>query len=139
MAGAFTRPSLFRRLGSMLYDTILVLALLIIGSGILLFYTKGESIKPGNLYYQIYLLSLIFGFFIWFWTHGGQTAGMAAWRLRLITFSNNPVSFRQALIRLLIATPLLLLGGCGLLWAFYDQEKLTLYDRLSKTKLIRVS
>jgi len=108
MSCAFAKASFARRLGSMLYDAILVIALLIVGTCVLLLLTNGENIKPGNFYYQSYLLFLIVSFFSWFWTHGGQTAGMAAWRLKLTTFSNTSISFQQALLRLLIAVPSLL-------------------------------
>ena len=128
--------SLTRRLGAMLYDVILTFAILIIGTAVLLLTTEGQSIAVGNRYYQSFLFILVSIFFIWFWIHGGQTAGMAAWKLRIVTKEGHPISYKQAMLRLLTAIPSLLLGGLGLLWLIWDREKLSLYDRLSGTRMI---
>lgn len=147
--------SLFlRRLGAIIYDSLLVLALFIIGTALLLFFTKGEIISPNHpshLGYQLFLCSLWFGFLLWFWTHGGQTAGMSAWRLRLKTISNaktdqsdfknrefKNINFKTAVIRLLLAIISNSLAGLGLCWALWDKKGLTLYDRLSNTELILI-
>ena len=139
MVRAIAKASFPRRLGAMLYDSILVLAILIVGTCLLHLIMGGKNIEPGNLYYQIYLLFLIGCFFSGFWIHGGQTAGMVAWRIKVTTLTNEPISIQHALLRLLFALPSLLLGGCGLLWMLYDPDQLTLYDRWSKTKLISIS
>jgi uncharacterized RDD family membrane protein YckC len=131
-------PSLLRKLGSMFYDSILVTAIIIIGTVFTLFFTKGESIAVGNLGYQLYLLFLSCAFFVWFWARGGQTAGMAAWKLRLVTLQGQPVSLSRACIRCIAAIPCLLCFGVGLLWSLRDKDRLTLYDRISKTKIISV-
>jgi uncharacterized RDD family membrane protein YckC len=131
-------PPFYRRLGAMVYDTLLVFAILIIGTALLLLFTKGQAISAGNYYYQTYLLFLWLSFMVWFWTHGGQTAGMAAWRIRLVTQSGQPVSTKQALVRLLICFPSLAAGGLGLWWALWDRNKMTFYDRFSRTQLILI-
>jgi uncharacterized RDD family membrane protein YckC len=128
--------SLARRLGAMLYDAILSFAILIIGTAVLLLTTAGQAIAVGNRFYQSFLFILVSSFFIWFWIHGGQTAGMAAWKLRIVSKEGQPISYEQAILRLLFAITSLLLGGLGLLWLIWDREKLSLYDRLSGTRMI---
>lgn len=132
-------PSFYRRCGAILYDSLLILALFIIATALLLFLTQGQAISVGNHFYQAYLLFLWFGFILWFWIHGGQTTGMAAWRLRLVTFENKPVTIQQALLRLLLALPSCLIGGLGLFWSIWDRDNMTVYDRLSKTKLVLIA
>lgn len=132
-------PPFYRRCGAILYDSLLILALLIIGTVLLLFLTQGQAISAGNTFYQAYLLFLGGGFIIWFWVHGGQTTGMAAWRLRLVTFEDKPITVKQAVLRLLIAMPSCLLGGLGLFWSIWDKNNMTVYDRLSKTKLVLIT
>lgn len=129
-------PFLTRRLGAIFYDTLLVLAILIIGTALLLIFTRGRAVNPGNIYYQAFLIFMWFSFITSFWAYGGQTAGMAAWRLRVVTLTNDPLSIQQALWRLTIAVPCCLLGGAGLFWSLWDKNRMTLYDKLSKTKLI---
>ncbi len=132
----FNHPPFYKRLAAMFYDGILILAILLIGTGFALIFTKGKPIFPGNIYYQIFLITLIALFFIGFWCHGGQTIGMKAWKLHLLTQDERPLSYPQALLRFILAIPSLLFFGMGFLWLFFDKDKLTIYDRFSKTKIM---
>jgi len=38
-------------------------------------------------------------YFIWFWTHGGQTVAMRAWHLRVVDEASRPLSQVRALAR----------------------------------------
>jgi len=49
---------------------------------------------------------VIFVFFAWFWTHGGQTLGMRAWRLRILQRDGQPLNWRLALFRYVISLPM---------------------------------
>ncbi|MNC85492.1 RDD family protein [compost metagenome] len=62
---------------------------------------------------------------------------MKTWRLRLVTRSGEPLEWRHALKRFLIALPGTLLLGAGFLWALVDREGLFLHDRLAGTKIVR--
>lgn len=42
-------------------------------------------------------------YFVWMWTHGGQTLPMQTWRIRLITAEGETPSVPQALLRYLAA------------------------------------
>jgi uncharacterized RDD family membrane protein YckC len=85
----------------------------------------------------LYLLCIAFAILGWFWVHGGQTLGMRAWRLRLVSATNNgPVSWQQALKRFAAALLSWCCLGAGFLWALFDREKRTWHDRLSGTRLI---
>jgi uncharacterized RDD family membrane protein YckC len=75
-------------------------------------------------------------FFGWFWTHGGQTLGMRAWRLKLLDSSGNPVTWRQSLIRYGAAWLSLLALGLGYIWVWIDPQGLSWHDRLSGTRLV---
>lgn len=128
-----------RRMAAITYDTLLIFAIFIIATALLLFLTKGQTIPPGSIYYQIFLGLLWFSFLLWFWTHGGQTAGMAAWRIRLETTSGNTPDIKTASLRLSLVMLSILCGGLGLWWALWDKDGLTLYDRFSNTRLKLVS
>jgi uncharacterized RDD family membrane protein YckC len=85
---------------------------------------------------QLYLLLIAFAFFGWFWVHGGQTLGMRAWRLRLVSADGGPVSWKQAAIRFAAALLSWSCLGLGFFWALIDREKRAWHDRLSGTRLI---
>ena len=84
---------LLRRLGAMVYDGLLLVALWFVATAIWLPFTGGEAIPyPGLL--RVWLLAVSFVFFGWFWTHGGQTLGLRAWRLRVERADGAPLTWR---------------------------------------------
>jgi uncharacterized RDD family membrane protein YckC len=96
----------------------------------------GASSHLGRALFQTYLLGVMLVFFSWFWLHGGQTLGMRAWRLRVVSRDGAPLRARQALARFGWALPSLLCFGLGLLWVLVDKERLAWHDRLSGTRLV---
>lgn len=81
-------------------------------------------------------LLTVSGYFLWCWTHGGQTLAMKTWRIRVLAKDGAPLTFPQALQRLLLATAGLLLGGAGFWWALLDKDGQFLHDRLGGTRLV---
>lgn len=127
---------LLRRLAATLYDLLLLLAILIIAGFIALPFNGGEAPKPGNLWYQTYLFLICYVFFAWFWTHGGQTLGMRAWRLRVQNDDGSAISWPQSLLRFIGGLLSCLLLGVGLLWICVDRDKLALHDRFSHSRIV---
>lgn len=135
-----------RRMGAVLYDTLLVGGSLIIIGGILstiLARSLGvEYLIPGSLparLMQLIYLAMAFAFFGWFWTHGGQTLGMRAWKIRVVDLNNQPLTWTQAGMRFFWSLISWMVFGLGYVWALFDPEQLTLHDRMSKTRLVRVA
>ncbi len=75
-----------------------------------------------------------FFYFGHYWTKRGQTLGMKVWKIKAITNEGGLISWGQSLKRYVFS-----LLGFGLLWMVIDKENLPLQDRMSKTKLIKVS
>ena len=127
----------FRRLGALFYDSLLILALLMIWTALLVLMTKGQALSP-HLGYRLSLLFIIVSYCIGFWRHGGQTSGMKAWGLKVISTQsqNNTVTYAQALLRLLLAVPSIFLFGLGFLYLLVNKKHLTLYDQLSNTQVV---
>lgn len=133
------RPAgLLRRLGAILYDSLLLFAVLFFATALVLPLTGGQAIAPHNPFYTSYLFFVSFFFFAWFWTHGGQTLGMRAWRIRVQQRNGSPITWTQALLRFMTAIASWLLLGAGFLWALIDKEKMTWHDRYSQTMLVVV-
>jgi uncharacterized RDD family membrane protein YckC len=129
-------PGLARRLGALLYDSLLLLGILFFATLALLPF-RGTAFGPHSLAYQAYLLLATFLFFGGFWTHGGQTLGMRAWKIKLCAAAGGPVSWRQAGVR--FASALLSFGllGLGFFAALADPEKRCWHDRLAGTRMAR--
>ncbi len=128
---------LFRRLAALLYDSLLLLAVLFIATAILLPLTDGVAFSH-NPFLTTYLLFISFFFYSWFWMHGGQTLGMRSWKLQLRNINPGPITLWQALLRFMVAIPSLLLLGTGYLWMLIDRDKLTWHDRYSETRIVQL-
>jgi uncharacterized RDD family membrane protein YckC len=85
--------------------------------------------------YSAYLIAVVGFFFVWFWSHGGQTLGMRAWRLKIQRMDGNSISMLQAIIRLFTA-----FGGLGNLWLLSkNSEGMSLQDRMSGSEMVVLS
>ncbi|WP_237759554.1 RDD family protein [Sulfuricella sp. T08] len=131
-------PGLPRRLASMLYETLLLTAVLFIAGFI--FTAIFHSPLPPILrfVFQLYLLLVMAFYFIWYWLHGGQTLPMKTWHLRIVRTDDQPLSLKQACLRFLLAA----IGvglGFGILWALFDRERLFWHDRMAGTKVVMIN
>ncbi len=128
-----------RRFAAIGYDSLLLVAVWFVGTAVLLPFSGGEAIRSGDVWYTAYLVTLSFGYFGWFWTHGGQTLGMRSWRLRLVGAGQDGASWRQALVRFVSACFSWLAFGAGFVWLLVDPDRLTWHDRASRTRIVHVS
>jgi uncharacterized RDD family membrane protein YckC len=156
-----TPAGLFRRLAALLYDSLLVIAILFIAALPLpLVEESVRTLQWARILEQLYLLTAWFLFFGWFWTHGGQTVGMKAWRTKLQRMNGDEPSWRDALIRFSVSSGsfwlLLVLYGLEILsskitfilasivfslaflWILIDQKGYAWHDHLSRTRLVMV-
>jgi uncharacterized RDD family membrane protein YckC len=120
----------------LVYEAVLLAALLLGGS--LGFVAWEWHVEPvlARPALQILLLVLAGTYFVWQWSHGGQTLPMRTWRLRLITVDGKPLTVRQATGRYVLAITGVLLCGIGVFWAFFDRDRQFLHDRLAGTKIV---
>lgn len=128
-------PNLFKRLIAIIYDLLLLFAVLFFAALPPVVLIEGVA---SHYLFSMYLYLITFLFYGWFWTHGGQTLGLRAWRLKIINQNGAKISWKQALLRYLSACLSWMLLGTGFLWALFDSQKQTLHDYVSKTKLIRL-
>ncbi|MFT5484414.1 MAG: putative RDD family membrane protein YckC [Halieaceae bacterium] len=138
-------PGLGRRLVTMTYDSLLVAAFAMLITALLLgvrTLTMGseavakQGIGSDRPLLQLLLFFGIFGFYCAFWRLRGQTLGMQAWRIKLVSdFGGNP-SIWQCFVRYLGAIISLTCLGVGYLWVLVDPEQRSWHDHLSDTRLI---
>lgn len=154
-------PSILRRVATIPYEGLLLLALLLIASfpiaGL-----KGYTLNGiPHLIYQLYLLLITAGYFGWLWTHGGQTLPMKTWRFKVVNRNGAPLIIVEALKRFAITVVFFAPAAAGLVllffparvnlaitmwmflpmiatiwWAKFDHERQFLHDRLSGTMLV---
>jgi len=107
---------------------------------------------------QHWIFFVVGVYFVWFWTHSGQTLAMKTWRIRLVTNDGKALNVKRAIGRYLLAwmwvfpglviawslgakNALLLLIPLAniFLWsltAFIDPQRQFLHDRIAGTRLI---
>jgi uncharacterized RDD family membrane protein YckC len=133
LAAAPIYPSLMRRLFSMLYEALVLFGVLFVA--VLVFMLLRDPNAPGaKIFFQIYLFLVLLWYFTWFWTHGGQTVAMRAWRFRVERIDGKPLRFPQACLRFLLGW----LSVISILWALVDRDQQFLHDRLARTRLVMV-
>jgi len=128
-------PGIIKRLAVIIYDLLLLIAVLFLATLILLPFQESHLFQPNSWQYSVYLLLVSFLFYGWFWTKSGQTLGLLAWKLRVADNNGQNISWQQALIR--FATAILSWGifGLGILWVLFNKDRLTWYDIASKSRL----
>jgi len=126
-----------RRLGSLCYEVLLLAAILFIGGWAFLF--LGRNLEPAlaQPLFQLFLLAITAAYFIYCWTHGGQTLPMKTWRVRLTTRRGGPISLKTGICRYSLAFIGIGLFGLGLIWALFDRDRQFLHDRLAGTKIVK--
>ena len=122
-----------RRLGALIYDALVVMAIMMfsaaLGALVAVVLEKMNIISIAghvdmaaylshNIFYQLWIWSVFVGFYVFFWTKGGQTIGMRAWRLRVQNEDGTAINKSQAVIRLATAT-----CGLGNLFVPFNKPK----------------
>jgi len=121
----------------MLYDALLVLALLFMATLPFIALRGGEPVEADeNFLYQGVLALVIYVFFVGFWTRSGRTLGMQSWRLQLESMDGQPPTLAVSTLRFFAAILSWLPLGLGFLWQLWDKDKLTWHDRISKTHIV---
>jgi uncharacterized RDD family membrane protein YckC len=124
-----------RRLGAIVYDSLIVIAIWIATLFAIVAVTNHEVAGA-----PIQSLALIetFAFFAYFWMRRGQTVGMVAWGLHLETADGGPFRLAHALLRFIGAALSFATLGVGYLWMLIDPARRTWPDMLSGTHVIYV-
>ncbi len=138
-------PGLLRRLAAIFYDSLLLAALLVVASalitlpvGFILGKQAAEGLGENPLFlFWLDLIPLLF--FSWFWRRGGQTIGMRAWGLKLVSRDGGPVTVGRTVLRFFAALLSWAACGLGFLWILVDPERLAWHDRLSGTRLVHAA
>ena len=135
---ALTPAPLLARFAAMIYESLLVIAVVFVASFIII-PVVGDMHAPWQRHlFQFYIIGILFAYFAAFWLRSGQTLAMKTWRIRLVQLNGDTLTFKQAGLRFILAWLGLLLAGIGFWWALFDRDRQFLHDRLAGTRLIRV-
>lgn len=156
-----------RRFAAFVYDSLLLVAVLFLGTLLMLPLSAGEAITPQDsgalaYLYRAWIALLTLGFFGVPWVRSGQTLGMMSWKLRLERMDGRRPGWTEVAARLLLggiivtaasaaawlagkpgsppwlAPGLLLPAAVNYLWMGFDREARTLQDRLTGCRVVRI-
>lgn len=123
-----------RRLGAMLYDSVLMVAILFAVT-LPVVMVLDDYVAPGDPLYRLLLVAVSYAFFVGFWYRYGRTLGMQSWGLRVEGAGGERPTLVQCSVRFVVALVSLLAFGAGFLWQLVDPDGLTWHDRASGTRL----
>lgn len=135
------------RLMAILYDTFLILAMSMAYGAIATFIAAQingateHDYNPtvsGPIFQAGWGITLLV-FYCYFWIKAGQTVGMKAWRLKLITTNTKSLTITQCIMRFFIGILSFSCFGLGFLWVLIDKNNDTLHDRICNTRMIRTN
>ena len=129
--------TIWRRSASILYDSLLVLAVLIIMSLPFFSFNLEENLSL-KIIVQIYYYLITQYFFVWFWVNNEGTLGMKTWKIKIVSEDGNKISYIEAIIRFNAAILSFIFFGLGFLMCFLRKDKKCLHDFISKTVLIKL-
>lgn len=123
-----------RRLGALLYDGLLLVAFWLLATFCLVLAKGHGLVAPGSgtiakTPYWLFLLLIAWAFFSWFWSHGGQTLGMRAWKLQLrptvqpggnLEKPLSSVSWRRASRRYVMTLAVWIVGAAVVITPIWD-------------------
>ena len=125
-----------RRFLSLIYEALLLAALLWCAALLYAAIEREIASTHSRTLFQLYVASVAGTYFVWQWTHGGQTLPMKTWRLRLVSRTGGALATRQAVVRYLAAGAGALALGVGFIWAVFDRDRQFLHDRLAGTRIV---
>jgi uncharacterized RDD family membrane protein YckC len=104
-AGAAPRvaPGVWRRMACFVYEGVLLFGVVMIAGYLFSTLTQQRHALLGRHGLQAFLFVVLGIYFVWFWSHGGQTVAMKAWHIRLVDRAGAPVSQARALARYVLS------------------------------------
>jgi uncharacterized RDD family membrane protein YckC len=133
-----------RRAAALIYDSLLLAALLMVFTGAALFFTHGhallyETVGPWVYLYRAGLVAVVGAYYLINWMRSGQTLGMRAWHLRVVSDLGRPVTLKAALLRFVCGILAWTPAAAGVLWLYLDPDRLAIHDRLSRTRMVHLT
>lgn len=149
-ASSLPPASFWRRLGAMIYDTVVIAAIWILVGFVVTWifgieetrHLEGTQVVLTPGYRMTLFASMLLSaylFFAWFWTHSGQTIGMQAWKIKIQNRDGSAIGYKQSLIRVLLGAlsifPFCLLGH---LLMFSNSRRNSFHDRISDSVVVKL-
>lgn len=95
--------SLARRMAAFVYEGVILFGVVTMAAYLYGALTQQRNALQGRAGLQGFVFIVLAIYFVWFWSHGGQTVAMKTWRVRVTRAGGGNVSEARALCRYLLA------------------------------------
>ena len=130
------RPcGLGRRLAIMLYDAVVVLAVLFAATALAMAVGFREVSAARDPLFTAWLLLAWFAYVGGCWRFGGMTVGMRAWRVAIETDAGQRPGWGACLLRFAVSLLSAAAAGLGFAWALFRRDRRCWHDLASGTRL----
>lgn len=129
---------LIKRYLAVIYEALLMLALALALTAAYILLVGDANHGWKRLGLQALLWVVMGAYFVRCWAVTGQTLASQTWKLKVVDQSGQLLSARQAVLRYLMASVLLLPVGLTLWWALLDRDQQFLHDRLLGSRIIEL-
>lgn len=121
---------ILKRLLACVYEFLILVAIWMLFTWIYVSLFGDATHGAKRLWLQL-LLWLITGlYFVMCWVKTGQTLAMQAWKMKIVSQDGRLLNWRQAVLRYVLASVLMLMFGLSLLYMLVNRQRLFLHDRL---------
>jgi uncharacterized RDD family membrane protein YckC len=132
-----------RRFAALIYDSLLLAALLLVYTGVAVAIHRGAITEAGSggwwYLYRSGELAIVAAYYVVNWRLSGQTLGMRAWHLQAVSASGKRIAVLPALWRCVCGFLAWSPAALGVLWLYADPEHIALHDRLSGTRVVHLA
>ena len=139
MISAATTPGIGRRLLCLIYESLLLTAVILTAGGVATGIAHAAGLSQPRMLTQLIVIACCAGYFAVQWCGRGQTLPMKTWRISLQTVSGKRISGTQAMLRMILAAIGYTVFGMSILWSFIDRDRQFLHDRIAGTRLVAVN
>jgi uncharacterized RDD family membrane protein YckC len=97
-------PSLKRRLAALVYEGILIFGVGMAATFAYSSLTQMRHALQGRAGLMAFLYAVCAVYFVWFWTHGGQTVATKTWHIQVVDIHGSPVTAVRAVARFVLSS-----------------------------------
>jgi uncharacterized RDD family membrane protein YckC len=127
---------ILKRLMACVYELLILIAIWMLFTWLYVSLFGDATHGAKRLWLQL-LLWLITGFyFVMCWVRTGQTLAMQAWKMKIVNQEGRLLSWRQAILRYVLASVLTLMFGLSLLYMLVNRQRLFLHDQLLGSRYV---
>ena len=129
--------SIWKHYAAFIYDIFPILGIVLLTSGITLLLRGGIEAPAGNPWFRSLIIFEIIIYYVYSWKVGGQTLGMRAWKIKIVSNDKNQdLSWSHSLLRFFVGVLSTLTFGFGIIWKMFSKENKSWMDLCSHSKTI---